>query len=91
MPSSSSRVVGQPDAVGVDHHDVDRLRGGVIEDAEELGVDRRLAARELQHLGAALDRDQPVDRPRRIRRSSGACRPARWRRSTSGTAGCTTT
>ena len=30
--------------------------------AEELGVDRRLAAGELQHLGAALDLDQPVDR-----------------------------
>ena len=26
-------------------------------------MDRRLAAGELQHLGAALDRDQPVDRP----------------------------
>ena len=56
-------VVGQPDAVGVDHHDVDRLSGGVLEHAEELGVDRRLAPGELKHLGPALDRDQPVDRP----------------------------
>ena len=54
--------MGQPDAVGVDHDDVDRLRGGVFEHAEELGMDRRLAAGELKHLAAALDRDQPVDR-----------------------------
>ncbi len=71
-------VVGQPDAVGVDHHDVDRLGGGVLEDAQELGVDRRLAAGELKHLGAALDRDQPVDRADAfVVAQMNAARPAR--------------
>ena len=43
--------------------------------AQELGMDRRLAAGELQHLGPALDFDQPVDRAAALVEASGACRP----------------
>ena len=63
---------------------------GVLEDAQELGMDRRLAAGELQHLGAALDLDQPVDGGAAlVEAQMRAAGPAR-RRSTSGSADCTT-
>ncbi len=76
-------VAGQPNAVGVDHHDVDRLIASVAKYLHELGMDSRLAAGELQNLGLAFDLDQPVNRPAAIARrkmhpARGAGGEAHW-------------
>ena len=48
------RLVGDPDAVGV-YHDVAYRAGlGLVEDAEEVGVQGRLAARDLDDVGLTL-------------------------------------
>ena len=59
-----ARVVGQADAVGVDHHGLDRLLVGVADHAHEVGVQRRLAAGELQDVGHAFELDVAVDHAR---------------------------
>ena len=55
-----ARVAREPDAVGVEHHQRDsaRLRGG--QHVEDLGMDRRLAARQLHRFGLALRGDERV-------------------------------
>ena len=56
-----ARVAGQTDAVGVDHDGLDRLLIGVADQADQLGVQRRLAAGELQHIGHAFELDVAID------------------------------
>ena len=78
--------MGQADAVGVDHHDVDRLREGVVEDrGRSRGWIVGSPPESWQHLGAPFDLDQPVDRcAHAVVEATGARRRGRWRRSTSG-------
>jgi hypothetical protein len=56
-----ARVARQPDAVGVQHHELDAVRLGGRQHVEDLWVDRRLAARELDRLGFALRLDEGVE------------------------------
>ena len=55
------RVAGQADAVGVDHHHLDRLLVGVADHADKIRVQRRLAAGELQDVRDALQLHVAVD------------------------------
>ena len=57
------RVVGDPHAVGVDHHVADVARLRRLDHLEQVRVDRRLAARELDDLRVALELDEAVEHP----------------------------
>ena len=48
-------VMGQTNAVGVDHHDVDRPTAGISENLFEVRMNRRFAAGKLKDLGAVLE------------------------------------
>jgi hypothetical protein len=65
IPHAASEVAiaGDPEAVRVDHHHIDRLPAGVFENLVEGRVQGRLAAGKLQHFGPTFDLHQPVDRP----------------------------
>ena len=65
-PLDQCHVIRQSNAVGVDHHIIDRLGAGVFEDLFELRVQRGLAPRELQHLGTGFDGNHAVNRPARL-------------------------
>src|SRR6185437_416873 len=54
-------IVGDPDAVRIHHQVFDRPRLGQVEDSEEIGMDGRLAAAELDDVGRALAGDDGVE------------------------------
>ena len=53
-PPRELGVIGDPHAVGVDHQVLDRPLARQVEDLEELGVDRRLAAGDLHDVRPSL-------------------------------------
>ena len=57
------RLLGDPHAVGVEHHMADRPALGRGDDLENLRMDRRLAAGELQQIGLAFAGDQRIHHP----------------------------
>ena len=81
-------VVRDSDTVGVDHHHVDRLLAGVVDDRGDIGMDGRLAAGELQDFRPAFNRHEPIDRRARPRPAKGAGRRGRCVHSKAGTRGC---
>ena len=54
-------VARQADAVGVDHHGLDRLFVGITDHAHQIGMEGRLAAGELQHVGNLFEVDIAID------------------------------
>jgi hypothetical protein len=59
-PRGEIRLLRDADAIGVDHHVAHRPRAHRVEHGEELGMQGRLAARELHQVGLALAGDQRV-------------------------------
>ncbi len=57
---NQGRIVRKADAVGVNHHRQDRLLVGVAHHAHQIRVQRRFAARQLQHIGDAFQADVTV-------------------------------
>lgn len=55
------RVVDEAEAVGVDHHQIDRGARAVFEHLQELRMDGRLAAGALHHFGPTLDLHEAID------------------------------
>jgi hypothetical protein len=54
-------LLGDPQAIGVDHHMADWLGAGERQDFEELRVQRRLAAGELNEVGLTLAGDDRIE------------------------------
>jgi hypothetical protein len=55
------RILGEPDPVRVDHHPADPALLGHRHELDDVGVDRWLAARELDYLRAALGGNEGVE------------------------------
>ena len=55
------RLARDPQPVGIDHHMPDRARPHCIEDSEEIGVQRWLAAGKLDQVGLTFAGDQRVE------------------------------
>ena len=84
-PRDEIGLLRDPQAIGVDHHVLDRPRAHDVEHVEEVGMQRRLAAGKLHQVGLALACHQRIDHAFDGRRAAGACRaPARNRQSRPG-------
>ncbi len=63
QPRDEIRLARDAQPVGVDHHVADRPRPHRIEDGEQIGMQRRLAAGDLHQVGLAFAGDQGIEHP----------------------------
>src|SRR5258708_6819684 len=62
------RLARDAQTIGVDHHVTDRARARLIENAEKIRMQGRLAAGELHQIGLAFACDQRVEHARNRRK-----------------------